>query len=270
MNEVIKSLINMLASAGSRLLFAVLVFVIGRAAIKALIKILKKNQALEKTEGTVRTFTLSFVSIGLYVILGVSVVGIVGVPMASIIAVLASAGAAVGLALQGALSNLAGGVMLMVFKPFKQGDYVEAGGAAGIVREVTLFYTVLLTPDNKFIMIPNGTLMNGNVTNYLHEETRRVDLTFSCSRAEDPARVQAVMMEVINADKRILKDPAAPAPIARLWGSTRDEYQFAVKVWCATAQYWDVYYDLTQSITEAMIKADIQAPVMRIKSEKTE
>ncbi len=266
MDDVMKSLLTMLASAGSRLLFAVLVFVIGRFAVRVLMKALKKNPALEKTEGTIRTFTLSFVSIGLYVLLGISVVGIVGVPMASIIAVLASAGAAIGLALQGALSNLAGGVMLMVFKPFKQGDYIEGGGAAGIVREVTLFYTVLLTPDNKYIMVPNGTLMNGTVTNYLHEDRRRVDLTFSYSRAENPARVQELMMQVIQADDRILKESEGPAPIARLWGSTRDEYQFAVKVWCATSEYWNVYYDLTQHITEVMLEAGVQAPVMRIKN----
>ena len=266
MKEVIKWLTDMLTPVGSRLAFAIFVFVIGRIAIRSLMKILKKNHMLNKTEGTVKTFAMSFVSIGLYVLLTISVVGILGVPMASIIAVLASAGAAVGLALQGALSNLAGGVMLMIFKPFKQGDYVEATGVAGSVQEVTLFYTVLLTPDNKYIMVPNGTLMNANVINYSHEEKRRVDLTFTCSREENPARVQEIMMQVINADERIVKDQEMLAPIARLWGSTRDEYQFAVKAWCPTSEYWNVYYDLTQHITEAMVEAGVQAPVMRIKN----
>lgn len=266
MDDVAKAAAKILDSVGSRLVFALLIFIVGRIAIRALMKILKKNQALDKTEGTVKTFALSFVNIGLYVVLTISVVGIIGVPMASVIAVLASAGATVGLALQGALSNLAGGVMLMIFKPFKQDDYVEATGVAGSVREVTLFYTVLLTPDNKYIMVPNGTLMNANVINYSHEEKRRVDLTFTCSRDENPARVQMLMKQVIDADARILREPDAAEPIARLWGSTRDEYQFAVKVWCPTSEYWNVYYDLTQFITEALVDAGVQAPVMKIKS----
>ena len=160
------TLISMATAVGGKIILALLVLIIGNILIKSILKMLAKNKIFEKAEGTVRTFMLSFVKIGLYIVLVISIIGIMGVPMASVVAVLASAGVAVGLALQGALSNLAGGIMLMIFKPFRLGDYVSAAGVEGVVKEVTLFYTVLLTVDNKRITVPNGSLMNANVTDF--------------------------------------------------------------------------------------------------------
>ncbi|MGN0986682.1 MAG: mechanosensitive ion channel family protein, partial [Otoolea sp.] len=145
---------------------------------------------------------------GLYVLLVISIISILGVPMASVIAVLASAGVAVGLALQGALSNLAGGIMLMILKPFKLGDYVSASGVEGVVKELTLFYTVFMTVDNKKITVPNGSLMNANITNFSSEALRRVDLTFSCAKSEAPSKVQDIMITVMKANPQVLSDPA--------------------------------------------------------------
>ena len=172
------TLISMATAVGGKIILALLVLIIGNILIKSILKMLAKNKIFEKAEGTVRTFMRSFVKIGLYIVLVISIIGIMGVPMASVVAVLASAGVAVGLALQGALSNLAGGIMLMIFKPFRLGDYVSAAGVEGVVKEVTLFYTVLLTVDNKRITVPNGSLMNANVTDFSSEEFRRVDLSF--------------------------------------------------------------------------------------------
>ncbi|MDO5418047.1 MAG: mechanosensitive ion channel, partial [Lachnospiraceae bacterium] len=212
-------------------------------------------------EGTVRTFTLSFVKIGLYVLLVISIIGIMGVPMASVVAVLASAGVAVGLAIQGALSNLAGGIMLMIFKPFQLGDYVSAAGVEGVVKEVTLFYTVVLTLDNKRITVPNGSLMNANITNFSSEELRRVDLTFACAKSEAPSKIQDIMITVMKANPQVLADPE---PFARISGGSNEAMEFTVRAWCRSGDYWDVYFDLTQRITESMAEHNVQAPAVRI------
>lgn len=219
---------------------------------------------MDKIEGTVRTFILSFLKAGLYAILAISIIGIMGVPMASVVAVLASAGVAIGLALQGALSNLAGGIMLMIFKPFHQGDYVSAAGVEGVVKEVTLFYTVILTLDNKRITVPNGSLMNANITDYSAEELRRVDLRFACAKSEAPAKIQDMMIAAMKANPKVLADPE---PFARISGGTNETMEFTVRAWCKSDDYWDVYFDLTQKITESMAENGVKAPAVRITSE---
>ena len=219
---------------------------------------------MDKIEGTVRTFILSFLKAGLYAILAISIIGIMGVPMASVVAVLASAGVAIGLALQGALSNLAGGIMLMIFKPFHQGDYVSAAGVEGVIKEVTLFYTVILTLDNKRITVPNGSLMNANITDYSAEELRRVDLQFACAKSEAPAKIQDMMIAAMKANPKVLSDPE---PFARISGGTNEAMEFTVRAWCKSDDYWDVYFDLTQKITESMAENGVKAPAVRITSE---
>ncbi|MBR5534823.1 MAG: mechanosensitive ion channel [Ruminiclostridium sp.] len=255
------SLMEMATAVGGKIVLALVVLIIGSAVIKKAVKLVAKSKSLDKVEGTVRSFLVSFVKIGLYVILVISIIAILGVPMASVVAVLASAGVAVGLALQGALSNLAGGIMLMIFRPFRQGDYIEAAGVDGVVQEVTLFYSVLLSLDNKRITVPNGSLMNANVVNYSTEALRRVDLTFGCAKSEAPAEIQDLIMGVLKANGKVLADPA---PFARLSGGTNEAMEFTVRVWCKSEDYWDVYFDLTQSITEAMGAKGVQAPAVRV------
>lgn len=264
MEAFLSSLTAMATAAGGKIILALLVLIIGKILIKSILKMLGKSKLLEKAEGTVRTFTLSFVKIGLYVILVISIIGIMGVPMASVVTVLASAGVAVGLALQGALSNLAGGIMLMIFKPFKLGDYVSAAGVEGVVKEVTLFYTVILTLDNKRITVPNGSLMNTNVTDFSSEELRRVDLTFACAKSEAPAKIQDIMITTMKANPQVLSDPE---PFARISGGSNEAMEFTVRAWCKSEDYWDVYFDLTQKITEAMAENSVQAPAVRITTE---
>lgn len=264
MQAIITNLAAMATAAGGKIILALLVLIIGNILIKSVLKFLGKSKMMDKIEGTVRTFILSFLKAGLYAILAISIIGIMGVPMASVVAVLASAGVAIGLALQGALSNLAGGIMLMIFKPFHQGDYVSAAGVEGVVKEVTLFYTVILTLDNKRITVPNGSLMNANITDYSAEELRRVDLQFACAKSEAPAKIQDMMIAAMKANPKVLLDPE---PFARISGGTNEAMEFTVRAWCKSDDYWDVYFDLTQKITESMAENGVKAPAVRITSE---
>ncbi len=253
---------ELITSVGGKIVFAILVLIIGRIIIGSLLKFLAKGKILNKVDGEVKTFFLSFANIGLYVLLIIMIISILGVPMASVITVLASAGVAVGLALQGALSNLAGGIMLMIFRPFKVGDYIDAAGESGTVKEITLFYSSLLTVDNKHITIPNGTLMNANVTNYSTEALRRVDLSFSVAKSEKPANIQDIILRTVALNDKVLDAP--DTPFARLCGSTNESMEFAVRVWVNSEDYWDVFFNLTQNITEALADAGVQAPAMRV------
>ena len=248
-----------------KVLLALVVWFVGKAVIKKLLSLVEKIKALEKIEPNTRTFVVSAVRWLLYVVLVVSIVAILGVPMASVITVLGTAGAAIALSLQGSLANLAGGIMLVIFKPFKVGDFVDAAGVSGTVKEINLFYTVLNTPDNTRINVPNGSLMNANITDYSAESTRRVDLSFACAKSENPSNIQNLILEVLSANEKVLKDPA---PFARLSGGTNEAMQFTARAWCNTADYWDVYFDLTQAVTEKLGENGVQAPAVRVISDK--
>jgi small conductance mechanosensitive channel len=244
-----------------KVLLALVVWFVGKFAIKKILGLMDKIKGLDKIEPNTRTFINSAVKWLLYVILIVSIVSILGVPMASVITVLGTAGAAVALSLQGSLANLAGGIMMVIFKPFKVGDFVEAAGVSGVVKEITLFYTVLNTPDNCRIHVPNGSLMNANIIDYSAEDTRRVDLTFACAKSESPAAIQKLILEAMRANEKVLTDPA---PFARLSGGTNEAMQFTARAWCKSADYWDVYFDLTQAVTEKLGENGVQAPAVRV------
>ena len=261
MESFVNKAIEIATDAGSKILLALLIFIIGRIIIGKILKIIDKSSFTQKMEPTVKSFLHSFIKIGLYVILVISIINVLGVPMASVITVLASAGVAVGLALQGALTNLAGGILIMLLRPFKVGDYVASAGEEGVVKEITLFYTTLLTVDNRRIIIPNGTLMNANVTSFSTEETRRVDLVFSCGKGENVQKVQDLMIGVMKKNSLVLKNPA---PFAQLSGGTNEAMEFTVRAWSKTADYWDTYFQLTQQITEALGEAGVKAPAVRI------
>ncbi|MDO4633552.1 MAG: mechanosensitive ion channel [Eubacteriales bacterium] len=261
MDQWMNSLTELLTNAGGKLLLALLVWIIGSFVVKSLLKGLGKSRLLAKIDDTVRSFALSAAKVVLYVILIVAIISILGVPMASVITVLASCGVAVGMALQGALSNLAGGIMLMIFRPFRTGDFIEAAGVSGAVQDLTLFYTVILSVDNKRITIPNGTLMNANITNFSSEELRRVDLTCSCAKSEKPAEIQKLLMDAVSKTDKILK---APEAFARLSGGSDEAMEFTVRVWTRSEDYWDVYFDLNQNIVETLSGAGVKQPAARI------
>lgn len=249
----------------THILLALVVFLVGRFIIKKLTAWLDGSKAMAKLDSSLHTFLVSFVRIGLYVLLIIAIISILGVPMASVVTVLASAGLAIGMALQGSLANLAGGIMLMIFKPFKVGEYVEAAGAAGNVTKITMFYTEILTLDNKRVTVPNGALMNANVTNFSCEPLRRVDLTFTCAKSESADRIQALCLEAIATVPKALKDPE---PFARVSGGTNEAMEFTVRAWCQSADYWDVYFDVTQAIVNAFGREGVQAPALRVLNEQ--
>ena len=250
-----------------KVVFAFIVYLVGKWLIRKVLGMMGRSKRFAELDGAVRTFALSFAKLGLYALLFISIIGILGVETSSIVAAVASCGVAVGLALQGALSNLAGGIMLLIFKPFKLGDYVDAAGVSGTVTELTLFYTVLKTPDNKRITVPNGSLMNSNVVDYSCEDLRRVDLAFSCAKGESPAKIQEIMLGVMTRHEKVLQE-GDKAPFARLSGGTNQSMDFTVRAWCSNADYWDVFFDLTQGITEALGAAGVQAPAFRVVSDK--
>ena len=256
---------EMLAGTGGNIVAAIVVSIVGFFLIKYVMKLLKKLKSFEKLDQTVTRFILNLIKWVLYVMLIIAVIGILGVPMAQVIAVLASAGVAVGLALQGALSNLAGGILLMIMRPFKVGDYVDAADASGFVQAINLFYTVILTIDNKRITVPNGNLMNSNVVDYTAEPKRRVDLVFACAKSEKPAEIQQCILDAVAGSKYALTDPA---PFARISGGTNEAMEFTVRVWCNTEDYWDLYFELNQLIVEAFAAKGVQAPALRVLNEK--
>ncbi len=248
-----------------KVLLSILVYIVGKAIIAKILVLAAKIRGIEALDPNVRTFTISAIKWTLYLVLVVSIVSILGVPMASVITVLGTAGAAVALGLQGSLANLAGGIMLVIFKPFKVGEYIETSGVQGVVHSINLFYTVLTTLDNKRITVPNGALMNANVIDYSAEETRRVDLTFLTARSEEPARIQALMKEVMAANDKVLADPA---PFAQISGGTNEALEFTARAWCKTGDYWDVYFSLIQAISEKLGANSVQSPAVRVISDK--
>ena len=260
-----ETITNLCTTVVGKILLSILVYIVGKAIIGKIMKLVAKLRGVEALDPNVRTFLISAIKWTLYVVLVVSIIGILGVPMASVVAVLGTAGAAVALGLQGSLANLAGGIMLVIFKPFKVGDYVETSGVQGVVHSINLFYTVLITLDNKRITVPNGTLMNANVIDYSAEDTRRVDLTFLTARSEEPARIQALMKEVMAANEKVLSDPE---PFAQISGGTNEALEFTARAWCKTGDYWDVYFSLIQAISEKLGANSVQSPAVRIISDK--
>ena len=265
MDNLIPALAELITNAGGKIVLALLIYIIGNIVIKKLMGLVQKSKVVGKLDASVRSFTLNFVKVVLYVILIVSIINVLGVPMASVVTVLASCGVAVGLALQGALSNIAGGLMILIFRPFGVGDYVEAAGAEGTVKEIALLYTVMTTVDNKKITIPNGSLMNANVTNYSSEPTRRIDLVFSYGKSADIDLVLNTMREVMARTDKVLQNP--DAPFARLSGGTNEAMEFTARVWVKSADYWDVHARLTEDIAKALGKAGVPAPAVRVINE---
>ncbi len=265
MEELLAKLQDLGVNVGGKIILALLILIIGRIVIKYLIKLLSKIKKFDELDPTVHRFFTNAFKFVLNAILVISIITVLGVPMASIIAVLASAGMAVGLALQGSLSNAAGGIMLLIFRPFNVDDYVSGAGEEGFVKKIALFYTELLTIDNRTVIIPNGPLMNGNIVNFTRQGKRRVDLVFTTAKSEAPQKVQDIMKSVMEANEKVLSDPAAP--FAQVSGGTNEAMEFTVRAWCETADYWDVYFGLIQGIVEALGAAGVQAPAARIIAE---
>lgn len=255
--KLLDIVIDFATSWGIRLLAALFVLIVGLKLISVFKKWIKYTPKLAKLDPGLRSFLASFSNILLYFVLVITIASILGIPATSFITILASCGVAIGLALQGALSNLAGGLMLLLFKPFKVGDFVEVAGESGTVAEISVVYTVILTGDNRRITIPNGSLTNSVIENYSAEETRRVDLTFSTAYNCDIEKTKQVITDVVNAHSMVLSDPA---PFVRLSAHGDSALTYTVRAWCKTENYWDVNFDLTEQVKVAFDKNGIEIP----------
>ena len=244
-------------SFGLRVLTAIVIFVVGRFLIGFINKLVAKLLSRRHVDVGVQGFVKSLVSILLTVLLIVAVISQLGIETTSFAALLASAGVAVGMALSGNLQNFAGGLLILLFRPYKVGDYIECQGQGGTVREIQIFYTILVTPENKVIYLPNGPLSSGTVVNYSQEGTRRVDWTVSVEYGEDYERVERVLRELVAADERILTDPEPAFALLSLGDSS---VNVVVRVWVATADYWNVYLDMNKKIYSTFNQAGIGFP----------
>jgi small conductance mechanosensitive channel len=254
---ITQHLIDLGMGAGERILKAVLIFIVGRFIISMLNKLVSRLMDKRNVDVSIKSFVRSLVKITLTVLLFVSVIGALGVEMASFTALLASAGVAIGLALSGNLQNFAGGLVILLFKPYKVGDWVEGQGVSGTVREVQIFHTILTSIDNKVIYVPNGAMSSGVVTNYNTQPTRRVEWVMGVDYGVDYEFVQQVTLDVLSADKRIL---AEPAPFVALSALDPSSVKVVIRVWVNTPDYWNVYFDINRVIYETYNAKGINFP----------
>ena len=240
-----------------KVITALLILIIGLWLTKKIVKISQKLMEKRGVDVTLQKFLGDLVSWALKILVFITAISQVGVETTSFIAILGAAGLAVGLALQGSLANFAGGALIMIFKPFKVGDLIEAQGEIGSVKEIQIFVTKIISPGNKLVIIPNGTLSNGNIKNYTELGMLRVDLTFGVSYDADIKQTKEVLMKVLTDNEKVLKDPAPAVLVSELADSS---VNFAVRPWATPADYWDVYFDTIEATKYALDKAGIEIP----------
>ena len=248
---------DLLIQYGVNIISAVLILFIGNIVAKMVANSVAKMLDKKKMDKAVVEFIHGIVRYTLFVIVLITALSRIGVQTASVVAVIGAAGLAIGLALQGSLSNFAAGVLIVGFRPFKSGDYVEVGGVAGSVEAIQIFQTVLKTPDNKMVVVPNSGVIGSPITNYSRHDTRRVDLTIGVSYSSDLKLTKKVIQEALEKDERILKDHDITIGVVALADSS---VNFVVRPWCKTADYWDVYFDSNQAIKEALDANGIEIP----------
>lgn len=242
---LIQQLIDWGVGAGGRIIGAIIIFVVGRFLISFIKKLLAKILSKRQIEPSIQSFVKSLVNILLTILLIIAVIGKLGVETTSFAALLASAGVAIGMALSGNLQNFAGGLIVLLFRPFKVGDWIESQGVSGTVREIQIFHTILTTADNKVIYIPNGALSSGTVTNYSRENTRRVDWIIGVEYGENYDKVESTVSRILAADKRILN---TPEPFIALHALDASSVNVVIRVWVNSADYWGVYFDMNKTI----------------------
>ena len=247
----------------TKALYGVLLFLGCMAVMKVILSLIDRTMTRLKVEPTVHKFTHSCLKVLMWIITGLVVAGYLEFPVNSLVTVLGVIGVALSLSLQGSLSNLAGGIMVMVSRPFAVGDYVEAGSVSGTVIEIGLVYTRLKTIDNKIIFIPNGEISGERIINYNKQEQRRVDLTFTVSYDADPERVKEIMRQVIGAHPKAL---FTPEPFVRTTSLGESSVGYTLRVWCATEDYWDLYYDLLEQIRAAFDREGIELRIAIVKT----
>ncbi len=248
---------DVIMNYGPRLIGAIITLIVGMWIISILTKAISKRFEKKEMDPSLRNFLNSMIRVLLKLMLWISVIGMLGVEMTSFIAILGSIGFAIGMALSGTLQNFAGGVMILLFKPFKTGDFLEAQGYMGTVSEIQLFNTIMKTPDNKTIIIPNGGLSTGSMVNFSTEPQRRVDFVFGIGYGDDVDKAKQVLMKLIDADSRILKDPEPFIAVTELADSS---VNLVVRVWAEAADYWGIHFDLIENVYKAFDKEGLNIP----------
>jgi len=257
MEELLPKLYDWLSVFGIKLIAAIVILIIGRIVVKLIRKLILRVMNKRKIDETISTFVSSLTYSALWIFVILAALSQVGIQTTSFMAIIGAAGLAIGLALQGSLSNFASGFLIILFRPFKVGDYVEAGGVSGVISKISIFTTDLNSVDNKKIIVPNAQIMNGTITNYTAENTRRVDLVFGVGYESDMKRVKDVLMGIIEKHELVLKDPA---PFVRLGKLNDSSIDFTVRVWSKTSDYWDVYFDLTEQAKVEFDKNGLNIP----------
>ncbi len=248
---------ELLAVYGLKVLAAIAIFLIGRAIAKVLKSGVAKTMRKGKSDPILISFTTNMLYAALLAFVIIAALGQIGIQTTSFIAILGAAGLAIGLALQGSLANFAAGVLMIIFRPFKQGDFIEGAGVAGVVEEVHIFNTIMRTGDNKTVIIPNGGLMNGNIINYSTKSTRRIDLVIGIGYDDDLKKAKQLLSDLMQTEPRILKNPEPTIGLLELGDSS---VNFAVRPWVNSADYWGVHFDLLEAIKLRFDQEGISIP----------
>jgi small conductance mechanosensitive channel len=257
MNKYVEMVQTMVTNYGMQLIIAIVIFLIGKWLAGVLTRVVQRAMTRAKVDEMLVGFVGSLVYTALLAFVILAALSQVGIQTASFIAVLAAAGLAVGLALQGSLSNFAAGVMLIIFRPFKVGDFIEAAGTSGVVEEILIFNTKLRSPDNKQLYVPNGSIIGGTITNFSTKEHRRVDLVFGCSYDDDIKKAKTVLEEVLKANALVLDDPAYTVGVLELGDNS---VNFAVRPWVNSPDYWTAYFEITEAVKIAFDQAGLSIP----------
>ncbi len=236
---------------------ALIIYIVGRIVVGILVSVLGKLLTKAKYDNMLVEFIQAIANAVLMLFVIVASLNELGVDTTSLVALLGAAGLAIGLSLQGSLQNFAAGVMLLVFKPFRSGDFVDAGGATGIVENISIFTTQIRTGDNKSIIVPNGSIYGGNITNFSAKPTRRVDMVFGIGYDSDLKKAKAILEEMVNADERVLKDPAPVVAVSELADSS---VNFIVRPWVNSADYWGLYWDMHERVKLRFDQEGISIP----------
>ncbi len=256
-NTLPDQLSNIILTYGPKLIGGILVWIIGSYVIRILMRSFSKVMDKRKTDASLKPFLLSLTAVLLKIMLAISVLGMLGVQMTSFIAILGAAGLAVGMALSGTLQNFAGGVIILLFKPFKVGDYIDAQGHAGIVKEIQIFNTIMLEVDNKTVIIPNGPLSTGSMVNYSTEPTRRVNFTFGIAYGDSVDKARKILLQLFKEDKRILTDPACFVGLSEMADSS---VNLTARAWVKGEDYWGVFFDINEKTYNAFNAEGISIP----------
>ncbi len=257
-DEVLHAITALSVSIVGKMIKVLLIWIVGRWIIRHVVKFLKRIMERRNVNPSVNSFVSSLIDVVAMIVILIMIISVLGIDTSSFVALFASAGVAVGMALSGTLQNFAGGVMILLFRPFKVGDFIEAQGVSGTVKEIQIFNTLVHTGDNKVILLPNGPVSTGIINNYSKEPKRRLDFTFSIAYGDDYEKAKEVLMRLIKEDNRVLDTPAAPfIALSALGASSID---IVVRVWCKQEDYWGIKFDLNQKVYEVFPKEGLNFP----------